>query len=101
MARQLRRWWAAPLLSPRIPLAERDRIFGNSPHQTEPIGVHPTTPRRPQSPIAAAFTALSTSPPQEGIHLEEPGGSLTRCSRLPTAYTRSSIPLSAAAERRR
>jgi dephospho-CoA kinase len=28
------------------PLAERDRIFGNSPHQTEHIGVHPTTPRR-------------------------------------------------------
>ena len=42
----------APHLQPENPL-ERDRIFGNSPHQTEHIGVHPTTPRRPRSPIAS------------------------------------------------
>jgi hypothetical protein len=42
----------APHLQPENPLAERDRIFGNSPRQTEHIGVHPTTSRRPRSPIA-------------------------------------------------
>ena len=89
MARQLRRWWAAPprIFSPRIPSSATDLRQLASPNRTHRSSSHHATSAAVSDRLAA-FTALSTSPPQEGIHLGESGGSLPSHSTNPVAFRR-------------